>query len=69
MYGYERKENVFVSTPEKTIIDILYFNRFKEYAEDVIEQQNFDRKILADYFKRTKDKDLIRKIKGMLHDR
>ncbi len=68
MYGYERKENVFVSTPEKTIIDILYFKRFKEYAEDVIEQRNFERKKLIDYLKMVEDKDLVREARGMLHD-
>ncbi len=42
MYGYGNIDGAFVADPEKAVIDMVYLNEFKEYAEEAIESGRLD---------------------------
>jgi len=66
MYGYRRVDNAFVADSEKAIIDMLYLNRFVEYAEEAAENDSIDKTKLRKYAKQSRVRSIIEKIEAML---
>ena len=67
-YGYEKSDRATVATPEKAVMDMLYLNRFTEYAYEAIEKRKIDRKKLLDYAMMTNDEGFVQKIKAELSE-
>lgn len=67
MYGYKRVDGVFVADPEKAVVDMLYFNRFVDYAEEVVENGNVNRVKLERYARQSGVKKIVEKLKGMVN--
>lgn len=65
-YGYEKIDGATVATPEKAVVDMLYLNRFAEYAYEAIEEGRVDSKKLLYYAVMSNDKRLIRAVKVKL---
>lgn len=66
MYGYRRVDNIFVADPEKAIIDMLYLNRFVEYADEAIENERINKTKLKKYAKQSGVRSIIRRVEAML---
>jgi predicted transcriptional regulator of viral defense system len=66
MYGYRKIDGAFVADPEKAVIDMLYLNRFVEYAEEAVESGNLDRERLERYAAQSGVKEIAKKIGAML---
>lgn len=66
MYGYRKVDGTFVADPEKAVIDMLYLNRFIEYAEEAVESGRMDRKKLERYSAMSGVKEIARRMEAML---
>ncbi|EQD60679.1 hypothetical protein B2A_03567 [mine drainage metagenome] len=62
MYGYLKMDGAFVAEPEKAVVDMLYLNRFNEYAMEAIESGKLDMKKLLNYAELSGKKRLIREV-------
>jgi len=69
MYGYGRVDDVFVASPEKAVIDMLYLNEFVGYAEEAIELGKLDYNLLEDYAVRSGVKTLEKRVKKLIDQR
>ncbi len=69
MYGYSKVDDVFVASPEKAVIDMLYLNAFVEYAEESIDSGKLNYKLLEDYAARSGVKSLERRIEKLVDHR
>ena len=49
MFGYRKVDGAFVADPEKAIIDMIYFNIFYEYADEMLEKNKVDLSTLSRY--------------------
>ena len=49
MYGYKRVGGAFVADPEKAAVDMLYLNRFVEYAKEAAENGRLSREKFEKY--------------------
>ncbi len=67
MYGYRKVDGVFVADPEKAVVDMLYLNRFVEYAEEAVQSGNLDREKLERYADRSGVKEIFKRIWAMLN--
>lgn len=65
MYGYGRVDGVFVASPEKAVIDMLYLNEFVEYAEEAIDSGKLDYGLLEGYAVRSGVKTLEQRVKKL----
>ncbi len=52
MFGYRKVDGAFVADPEKAIIDMIYFNIFHEYADEMLEEGKIDLGTLSRYLAR-----------------
>lgn len=66
MYGYSKVDGVFVADPEKAVIDMLYFNRFVEYAKEAVESGKLDRAKLERYARQSGVAKIVKRIEAML---
>ncbi len=62
MYGYSKIDDVFVASPEKAVVDMLYLNEFTEYAEELVESGKVRGEVLREYAARTGRKSVISKV-------
>ena len=69
MYGYGRVDDVFVASPEKAVIDMLYLNLFVEYAEEAIESGKLDYGLLEGYSEKSGVKTLEKRVKTLIAKR
>lgn len=69
MYGYGRVDDVFVASPEKAVIDMIYLNEFVDYAEEAIESGKLDYPLLEEYAARSGVKTLENKVKKLIDQR
>lgn len=65
-YGYEKNDGAMVATPEKAVIDMLYLDRFADYAYEAIEERRVDPDRLLKYAVMSKDDKIIRAVKARL---
>ena len=65
-YGYVKVDGAIVARPEKAIIDMLYINRFTEYAYETIEGGNLNIRLLVKYATMSKNKKIIHLIKTII---
>jgi predicted transcriptional regulator of viral defense system len=70
-FGYKREGSVFIATPEKAIIDALYFNEpYYSYVQDVIDnaikRKIIDIRKLKDYAVKMRVKSLFNKLGFLL---
>ena len=69
MYGYGRVDDVFVASPEKAVIDMMYLNEFVGYAEEAIESGKLDYALLEEYAVRSGVKALASRVKKLISQR
>lgn len=54
MFGYRKIDDAFVADPEKAVIDMIYLNLFREYADEAVENRRINQDILFKYIKMEK---------------
>jgi len=65
-YGYEKKDGTMVATPEKAVVDMLYLNKFIEYAYEAIEEGRVNPERLLKYAIMSKDERIVRIVRAKL---
>ncbi len=65
-YGYEKNDGAMVATPEKAVVDMLYLNKFTEYAYEAIDEGRVNPERLLKYATISKDERIVRIIKAKL---
>ena len=54
MFGYRKVDGAFVADPEKAVIDMVYLNLFREYADEVLEGGKINLSTLSKYIAMSK---------------
>lgn len=64
-WGYEKKENFLIASPEKALFDYLYFSAkgLRIFEKDDFDLKGINKKLLFDYIKKAKDERLNKFLK------
>ena len=66
MFGYSKIDGVFVASPEKAVVDMIYLNAFIEYAAEAVESGKLNNTLVIKYASKIKSTLLKRKISQLI---